>query len=330
MYALEKQETQAQIAVILSRISSKNQEDGASIDGQLNNGREYCARKGLKIIQEYTFQESSTRVSRPKFFEMINFIKKQKEPVALICDKVDRLQRGFKEAPIIEDLRKNGKLEIHLITENQILHKDSTSQELMVYNIWVMMAQNYTDSLSDNIKRSHKEMIRQGRVFTKLRVGYKRSGEKNKDIIIDENCAFLIRKLFVEYSTGLYSIDEIHTKAKELGLKNQKTGKPFNRSNIGKILMDEFYIGIEVINKGKKNEIRYKHIYPHLISDELFDKCRMVREGKGHNHSNKIKDERHVLFKGMIKCKNCGCTVTPEPPKKGKYIYLRTKTEKRL
>lgn len=325
MYALEKQEPQAQIAVILSRISSKNQEDGASIDGQLNNGREYCTRKGLKIIQEYTFQESSTRGSRPKFFEMINFIKKQKEPVALICDKVDRLQRGFKEAPIIEDLRKNGKLEIHLITENQILHKDSTSQELMVYNIWVMMAQNYTDSLSDNIKRSHKEMIRQGRVFTKLRVGYKRSGEKNKDIIIDENCAFLIRKLFVEYSTGLYSIDEIHTKAKEWGLKNQKTGKPFNRSNIGKILMDEFYIGIEVINKGKKNEIRYKHIYPHLISDELFDKCRMVREGKGHNHSNKIKDERHVLFKGMIKCKNCGCTVTPEPPKKGKYIYLRPK-----
>ena len=31
------------------------------------------------------------------------------------------------------------------------------------------------------------------------------------------------------------------------------------------------------------------------------------------------------LFKGMIKCKNCGCTVTPEPPKKGKYIYLRPK-----
>lgn len=325
MYALEKQEPQAQVAVILSRISSKAQEDGASIDGQLNNGREYCARKGLKIIQEYTFQESSTRGNRPKFFEMINFIKKQKEPVALICDKVDRLQRGFKEAPIIEDLRKSGKLEIHLITENQVLHQNSTSQELMVYNIWVMMAQNYTDSLSDNIKRSHKEMIRQGRVFTKLRVGYKRCGEKNKDIMIDDSCAFLIRKLFVEYSTGLYSIDEMHAKAKEWGLKNRKTGKPFNRSNIGKILTDEFYIGIEVINRGKPNEIRYKHIYPHLVSDELFEKCRNVREGKGHNHSNKTKDDRHILFKGLIKCKNCGCTVTPEPPKKGKYIYLRPK-----
>ena len=168
-------------------------------------------------------------------------------------------------------------------------------------------------------------MIRQGRVFTKLRVGYKRCGEKNKDINIDDSCAFLIRKLFVEYSTGLYSVDEIHAKAIEWGLKNNKTGKPFDRSNIGKILADEFYIGIEVINKGKPNEIRYKHIYPNLISDELFEKCRKVREGKGHNHTNKTKDDRHILFKGLIKCKNCGCTVTPEPPKKGKYIYLRPK-----
>lgn len=30
----------------------------------------------------------------------------------------------------------------------------------------------------------------------------------------------------------------------------------------------------------------------------------------------------------MIRCKNCGCTVTPEPPKKGKYIYLRPKPKK--
>lgn len=326
MYTLNcKQELKAKVAVILGRVSSKPQEDGYSIDGQVNKGRDYCARRGLQVIQEYTFHESSTRGSRPKFFEMIKFIKKQKEPVALICDKVDRLQRGFKEAPIIEELRKSGKLEIHLITEGQILHKDSTSQELMVYNMWVMMAQSYTDSLSDNIKRSHNEMISQGRVFTKLRVGYKRDEKNQKEIKIDDSCAFLIRRLFVEYATGLYSVDELWEKSKEWGLKNKKTGKPFDRSNIGKILMDEFYVGIEVINRGKKNEIRYPHIYPHLIPNELFERCRRVREDKGRNHSNKIKDNRHGLFKGMIKCKNCGCTVTPEPPKKGKYIYLRPK-----
>lgn len=325
MKTLHQINLQAKYAVILARVSSKPQEEGYSIDGQVNKAREYCLRQDLIVLKEFTFHESSTRGSRPKFYEMIKFIKGQKEPIALIVDKVDRLQRGFKEAPIIDELRKSGKLEIHLITENQTLHQNSTSQELMVYNMWVMMAQNYTDSLSDNIRRSHNEMISQGRVFTKLRVGYKRSESNNKDIIIDDSCAFLVRKLFVEYSTGLYSIDEMWGKAKDWGLINRKTGKPFDRSNIAKILSDEFYIGIEIVNKGKKNEVRYKHIYPHLISDELFEKCRKVREGKGNNHSNKTKDDRHILFKGMIKCKNCGCTVTPEPPKKGKYIYLRPK-----
>lgn len=303
MYALNRNELQAKVAVILGRVSSKPQEDGYSIDGQVNKGREYCKRKGLTVIQEYTFHESSTRGNRPKFFEMIKFIKKQKEPVALICDKVDRLQRGFKEAPIIEELRKSGKLEIHLITENQVLHQNSTSQELMMYNVFVMMAQSYTDSLSDNINRSHQEMIKQGRVFTKLRVGYKRSEGNKKDIIIDESCAFLVRKVYIEYSTGLYSYNEITEKAAEWGLKNRVTNKPFDRSNIGKILSDEFYIGIEVVNKGKKNEVRYRHIYPRLISDELFEKCRKVREGKGHNHSNKSKDMSYNLFKGRLDVK---------------------------
>ena len=147
----------AKVAVILARVSSKPQEDGYSLDGQLSKCRDYCTEKGLQVIKEYTFHESSTRGSRPKFFEMIKFIEKQKEPVALICDKVDRLQRSFKEAPILEKLRKSGKLEIHLVAEGQVLHKDSTDHELMVYNMLVAMAESYCSHLSICIKRGIAE-----------------------------------------------------------------------------------------------------------------------------------------------------------------------------
>ncbi len=126
--------------------------------------------------------------------------------------------------------------------------------------------------------------------------------------------------MFVEYATGLYSIDEMTEKAKEWGLTNPQTKKPYCRARIAEILADKFYIGIATLNKKnkKKKDFSYPHIYPHIISDELFKQCENVRKGKRHNHSNKTKDDRHILFKGMIKCKNCGCTVTPEPPKKGK------------
>ena len=87
MYQSEKVELQAKIAVILGRVSSKPQEDGYSIDGQINKGRDYCARKGLKVIQEYTFHESSTRGCRPKFFEMIKFIENKKNLLLLFAIK---------------------------------------------------------------------------------------------------------------------------------------------------------------------------------------------------------------------------------------------------
>lgn len=154
MKTLNKTKLQAKVAVILSRVTCKAQKNGYSLDGQLSKCRDYCTEKGLQVIKEYTFY---TRKNRTKFFEMIDFIKKQKEPVALICDKLERLQRSFKETPILEELRKSGKLEIHLVTEGQVLHKDSTDHELMVYNMLVMMTESYCSHLSLRIKRGIAE-----------------------------------------------------------------------------------------------------------------------------------------------------------------------------
>ena len=45
-------------AVILARISSKEQIDGHSLEAQIKNPRLYAERKGLEIIQEFTIVES--------------------------------------------------------------------------------------------------------------------------------------------------------------------------------------------------------------------------------------------------------------------------------
>ena len=81
------------------------------------------------------------------------------------------------------------------------------------------------------------------------------------------------------------------------------------------MLKNKFYYGVATY-KGQD----YKHIYPHIIDKDLFDKCDDVRNRRHRNRFNTTKTD--FIFKGMIKCKNCGCTVTPEL-KKGKYVYLR-------
>ena len=87
---------EAQKAIIFTRVSTKEQEEGYSIDAQLTRLKAYCERKSLEIIKEFSIVESSTRGERKLFNEMVSFVKSQKACIAIVCDKVDRLQRSFK------------------------------------------------------------------------------------------------------------------------------------------------------------------------------------------------------------------------------------------
>jgi len=91
-------------AIILARVSSKEQEDGYSIDAQKYRLTEYCLRKGLEILKVFEFSESSTVGNRDKFKQAIEFAKYQKEIIAVVADKVDRLQRNHKETPLLNAL----------------------------------------------------------------------------------------------------------------------------------------------------------------------------------------------------------------------------------
>lgn len=88
--------TRAIKAVILARVSTEEQEKGYSIDAQLHRLEQYCQRKELKVIETYTVVESSTNGDRKQFNDMLAFVKRQRECIAIVADKVDRVQRSFK------------------------------------------------------------------------------------------------------------------------------------------------------------------------------------------------------------------------------------------
>lgn len=261
-------------AVLLARVSSKEQEDGYSIDAQKHRLETYCDHKGLTIIQSFLITESSTQGDRTKFMAMIKYIKSQKGTIALVADKVDRLQRSFKEYPLLDELVSAGKIELHFNSENYIIHKHSVSQERLMWSMSVIMAQSYIDSMRDNVKRSIEQKIRLGEWITTAPIGYlnvKRANGKSW-VEVDPQRALLIKRLFQEYATGSYTISELRQKAKEWGLKN-KSGKQtyLNRSYIYKLLNNPFYYGLMRI-KGHT----YPHAYEPLITKELFMRCQEV------------------------------------------------------
>ena len=89
-------------AIILVRVSTKEQEEGHSIDAQQHRLLEYCERKNLQVIKTFSIIESSSRGDRKLFMEMIKFAQNQREPIAVVADKVDRIQRRISEIATIQ------------------------------------------------------------------------------------------------------------------------------------------------------------------------------------------------------------------------------------
>ena len=99
-------------AILLARVSSKEQEEGQSIPAQERRLQEYAERKGLDVDQVFKITESSTKDTLKEFEKVLGQIRKSKETIALVADTIDRVQRSFKESVILDELRKEGKVEI--------------------------------------------------------------------------------------------------------------------------------------------------------------------------------------------------------------------------
>lgn len=301
-------------AIILARVSSKEQEDGQSIPAQVHRAQQYVQRKGFELLETFEITESSTRNKRKQFENVLNIIKRSKDPIALVCDCVDRLQRSFRETPILDDLRKKGKLEIHFLRESLILNQDSNSALLSHWDMLVVISSAYVRNLSDNVKRSKDHAVRNGVWVSKAPAGYKNvssSGEKTLEI--DPAWASFIRKIFELYATGSYSLSTLAKEMKEQGWTNSN-GKAVTTSQLDRFLDNPFYYGMMRV-KGKL----YPHKYPPLISESLFNQCQKIK------HKANPADTRHggkvpLLLRGLMTCSDCGCRITGDV-KKGKYTY---------
>jgi site-specific DNA recombinase len=183
----------------------------------------------------------------------------------------------------------------------------------------VLLANDYRNKISDNVKRSVKKKLEEGTILGDSPLGYLNSkrGDKKKEkveVCIDPMRGDLVRKIFEEYASGMYSMSEICSMITEEGLRSKK-GCKVSKSQVEKMLKNPFYYGYM-----QYYGILYKHVHPVLISKELFDECQKVRTGR---RKTKFKrTEKSFFLKGFLKCHHCGCSYSPEI-KKGKYVYMR-------
>lgn len=296
-------------AVIFCRVSSKEQEEtGYSLPSQEKYLKEYCERKLFLIAKVFAISESASgKKQRGNFLAMMNFVKKEKIKL-IVCEKVDRLTRNFKDMVLIDEwLETDEARQIHLVKDSLVLHKNSRSQEKLNWGIRILFAKNYTDNLSEEIKKGYREKLAQGWLPSKALPGYMTIGEKrHKTQILNPEEAPLVKKMFELYASGNYTLKMLTALMKKEGLRRR--GHPIGLSRIHTLLQNPFYYG-KIVWRGELYEGKHEP----LITKALFDEVqkRMKRQSP-----KDLRYRKHLpVFKAKIRCTECGCLITWERQK---------------
>lgn len=319
-------------AIIVARVSTDEQKEN-SPDAQIFRMERYCENKNLTIIEKFSFVESAYKTKRDEFDKILSSIKSSKEKVAICFDKVDRLSRNIfdKRVALLYEKALSNETELHFVSDGQVIDHNISAGDKFAFGMKLGLSKYYSDAISDNVKRAFEQKRRNGEWTGTVRLGYLNvaldEGKRlRKDIIVDPERGHLITRMFELYATGLYSLETIRLQMIDLGLRTLKGNKP-SKSGIENLLKDSFYCGIAMSTKYGN----FHHKYSRLITKELYDQCQDIRNKRNLRKHKSV--SREVLFKGLITCDLCGCTMTPEIKKKpsGKeYVFYSCTNSKKI
>jgi DNA invertase Pin-like site-specific DNA recombinase len=292
--------------VLYAQVSLREQErEGYSIPAQEKLLREYAVSNGMTIAREFVDVETAKVTGRTGFNEMLSYLGSSLGCSIILVEKTDRLYRNIKDWVTVDELE----VEVHFVKESIVLSKDSKSSDKFLHGIKVLMAKNYCDNLSEEVKKGLTEKASQGAWPARAPIGYITNKEAHL-IEPDPQKAHFIVRLFQWYSTGEHSLKRLSELAKESGLFSRNS-MAINKAGIHRILNNPIYYG-EFIWKGKRYLGKHKPLIPKILFDQVQDVFGAA------NHPKETK--RGYAFAGLVKCHLCGCSMTPEI-KKGRYIY---------
>ena len=313
--------SQKKSAVVYIRVSSKEQQqEGFSLDAQLKSLMDYAKAHGITVLNTYMDVESAKTSGRTHFGHLVEFLKSQallpsgSNPCqTVLVEKTDRFYRNVDDLVTIRDLG----VTIHLVKENVIMSHASKSHETFTHGLNVLLAERFSNNLSEETQKGMQEKARQGIWPSQAPIGYSNvEGPSGKRIIVqDPILAPLMRQMFELYATGMYSTQELCKVAAKIGLVHRKSGNKLTKGVMYDLLNNPIFYG-DFYWKG----ILYNGSHEPIISKELFDNVQKTMDKRSSCPTGRQK--HNFLFQGMLTCGHCGCAVVAELHK-GKYIYYR-------
>ncbi len=282
-----------------------------SIQAQETELNQFAQKEGLEIVEIFRESKTAKQPGREIFNKMLMQIEQGKAE-GILAWHPDRLARNSVDGGKVIFMMDQGLIKDLKFPTYWV---DTSPQGKFTLSLAFGQSKYYIDNLSQNVKRGQREKLRRGEWPTMAILGYK-NDLVNKKIIPDPKTFPLIKRLFDEYAKGRYSLREISEEAYKWGLKS-KLGIKLTKSTVQRTLSNPFYMGIMVYG-GKK----YKGTHMKAINTGKFLQVQKVMKNRGKPTKNK--EKKNFPFTGLIKCAECGCSITAEEHK-GHVYYRCTK-----
>lgn len=288
------------------RYSDHKQDDGFSVEYQMAEIEEFAARNGVELYHNHIDQaQTATKVAgREEFFRLIEAVKDGAVDVIIVY-KLNRIFRNSYESQKYRKLfRKQG---VKLMSVTEMIDEETSSGRLTT-NILSDIDQYQSETISDHVKSSMREMARQG-YFTGGTVpfGYtleiiKHGSKIRKKYVEDAEEAQIVRNIFEFYGDG-HSLRHIQEYMQENEIKTRR-GKDFGITTIARMLANDFYIGTLRYKTTGYDDVVMENAVPAIVP---LDMWHAVQERKKANKLVQPRKSKSLYsLTGKIKCALCG------------------------
>lgn len=299
------------IAAAYIRVSTEDQAE-YSPDSQIRLIREYAARNGMVVPDEYLFADEgisgkSTK-NRTQFNRMIGIAKRKPKPFeAILLWKFSRFARSRQDSIVYKTMLRR-QLGIDVISITEALGDDKMS--ILMEAIIEAMDEYYSINLAEEVTRGMSEKAGRGEPVSIPSFGYQMV---EKRYVIEPEQAELVRTIFKEYLAGK-SVTGIARKMNAMGVRTNR-GNPWAGRTVEYVLNNPVYLGKIRWTPGRgetKDNGITKTILPGIhepiIDEETWKgvQRRKKQQKKGCCRKMQEPTQGEYLLRGLVHCAACG------------------------
>ena len=327
------------------RLSNEDEleDESRSITNQKELLQKYAKENNLDIYGIYVDDGySGTNFDRPDFQRMIKDIENKKVNMVIVKDS-SRLGRDYIQfGEYIEKYFPRNNVRVVSILDNYDSAIDNGVADTLPFR--AVMNDYYAKDTSKKVRSTKQKNAKQGLFMGRYApFGYDKSPEDKHKLIINEECAQIVRKIYDLYLNGnsplqiayILTDEKIPTPSQLMNM--QKINQRWYPEVIRRILQNEMYIGNMV--QCRKRKINYKlkkvvdnpkekwivvpNTHEPIIEKEKFFAVQEILKSKEKTRQKTL----DILLRGFMVCKECGKKMGVTVDIRGNHnIYARCST----